>query len=58
MTTRQNAMTRWRDDALAFTRFLRESDEAQTLLEAFGFGSLNPTEKGQLDLRLPGWQSK
>ncbi|WP_294563863.1 molybdate ABC transporter substrate-binding protein [uncultured Succinatimonas sp.] len=47
-----------RDDALAFTRFLRESDEAQTLLEAFGFGSLNPTEKGQLDLRLPGWQSK
>lgn len=47
-----------RNDALAFTRFLRESDEAQALLESFGFGSLNPTEKGQLDLRLPGWQSK
>ena len=47
-----------RNDALAFTRFLRESDEAQTLLEAFGFASLNPTEEGELDLRLPGWQSK
>lgn len=47
-----------RNDALAFTRFLREDDTAQNVLEAFGFASLSPTETGQPDLRLPGWQNK